>query len=310
MNKHFSHLKPTSILSIQSYAHTPLVGIYSVNPTLMSIEFEKKTCRSAFKKEFGNSLPGSLEGELRVSVGRLNKAPLLRSSRWPQQAQSSYVSVAARLQSKNKFSALELGTSGTEVIAKEKSLACGSQTELVCSSYYFKQRLHKRSLDAPFSSTFTGTNLGTFAAFNAAKARSTKEAMLAKVPAASNQPSKIVSNKVLVLSGVQLLSSDWFLELLIQQLKVRRSARAAMNSSIRDIEALMGYMQSSCPVQGVRITATGRLGKKKKGMAQQLTQSVGKVPLITARQKIDYSQGFVTTSLGVIGLKIWVSYVS
>ena len=108
--------------------------------------------------------------------------------------------------------------------------------------------------------------------------------------------------------GVQLMCSDWILESIIEQIRNKRSVRAVVHSFMRDVEQLQRTMQSASPVMGVRITATGRLGRKKKAMAQQMTKSIGKVPLGTFRHKVDYSQSFVVTKLGIVGLKVWIAY--
>jgi hypothetical protein len=110
-------------------------------------------------------------------------------------------------------------------------------------------------------------------------------------------------------SGVQIMSADWLLEELKEKLVAeKRSVRAVFNAQIRDTVSLMNQLQSSCPVLGLRLLATGRLGSQKKGMAQQISRGVGKVPLGSFRHKIDYSQGLISTNLGVIGLKVWICY--
>lgn len=109
-------------------------------------------------------------------------------------------------------------------------------------------------------------------------------------------------------SGIQLMSSDWVLERLVHQIRNKRSVRVVLNELIRDVEALFNNLLSACPVLGVRLTASGRLGKKKKGMSQQQTLSIGKVPLGTFSRKVDYSQGFVVTKFGLVGLKVWVAF--
>jgi len=107
-------------------------------------------------------------------------------------------------------------------------------------------------------------------------------------------------------SGLQLLSAAWACDQLIQSLNQRRNPKVTLNRFIRDVKALMNQWQSACPLKGLRVTATGRFSKRKKNMAQQISLSTGKVPLSTLKEKIDYSQGFVKTKLGTVGLKVWL----
>ena len=72
----------------------------------------------------------------------------------------------------------------------------------------------------------------------------------------------------------------------------------------------MDKMGSECPIKGMRITITGRLGSRKKAMAQQISKCVGKVPLSTFRQNVDYRQGVLPTKFGLVGVKIWVCYAN
>lgn len=121
-------------------------------------------------------------------------------------------------------------------------------------------------------------------------------------------PARKTMCKSLLHSGVQLMSSDWILEGLVQQIQNKRSVRAVMYELIRDAEAVFNSLRSACPVLGVRIMASGRLGKTKKGMAKHLSLSIGKVPLGSFNQKVDYSQGFALTKYGAVGLKVWVAF--
>ena len=113
-------------------------------------------------------------------------------------------------------------------------------------------------------------------------------------------------NKNLISS---LFRADWVLNQLINQCKLgKKNPRAIMNQLINDIRILLEKMGSESPILGVRVTLTGRLGSRKKGMAQQISKCVGKIPLSTLRQKVDYSQGFLTSRLGLIGVKVWMCY--
>ena len=108
--------------------------------------------------------------------------------------------------------------------------------------------------------------------------------------------------------GLQLISASWACEQLIKSLSARRSAKATLYRFIRDVAALMNLWQSACPLKGLRVSACGRLSKTKKGMAQQINLSIGKVPTSTVKEKVDYSQGFVKTRLGTVGLKVWLCF--
>lgn len=113
----------------------------------------------------------------------------------------------------------------------------------------------------------------------------------------------------LVCSGLQLISASWLLQTLITILShKRRNPKATLSMLMRDVDLFMKGWQSACPIKGLRVTATGRLGRRKKGMAQQITYGIGKTPLNAFKEKIDYDQGFVETRFGVIGLKVWLCF--
>jgi hypothetical protein len=106
-----------------------------------------------------------------------------------------------------------------------------------------------------------------------------------------------------------LVRANWILSRFIEQLsKKKMNPRSAMSQQINDIRVLIDKMGSECPIKGMRITITGRLGSRKKAMAQQVSKCVGKVPLSTFRQRVDYRQGVLPTKFGLIGIKIWVCY--
>lgn len=107
-----------------------------------------------------------------------------------------------------------------------------------------------------------------------------------------------------------LMCANWILNQIVLLLSNsdKKSPRPVVNQYINDIRILIRSMGSSCPILGIRITITGRLGSQKKAMAQQISKCVGKVPLSTLRQNIGYSQNFVRTRFGVIGVSVWVCY--
>lgn len=112
------------------------------------------------------------------------------------------------------------------------------------------------------------------------------------------------------LIGSEFMRAGWVLEKIIWELRQseKKTPRPVINQYINSIRMLMASMGSMCPVRGLRIIITGRLGSRKKAMAQQISKCVGKVPLNTLRQNVDYSQGFLTTRFGVMGIKVWVCY--
>lgn len=111
--------------------------------------------------------------------------------------------------------------------------------------------------------------------------------------------------------GGSLVRADWILGRFVEQFSKRKmNPRAAMNQQINDIRLLIDKMGSESPIKGMRITITGRLGSRKKAMAQQVSKCVGKVPLSTFRQKVDYKQGVLPTRFGLVGIKIWVCYAN
>lgn len=119
----------------------------------------------------------------------------------------------------------------------------------------------------------------------------------------------LINNKNTRFFGGYLVRADWVLDRLFEQLtKKKMNPRAAMNQHINEIRVLIDQMGSECPVRGIRITLTGRLGSRKKAMAQQISKCVGKVPLSTLRQNIDYKQKVLPTRFGLVGIKIWICY--
>jgi ribosomal protein S3 len=50
---------------------------------------------------------------------------------------------------------------------------------------------------------------------------------------------------------------------------------------------------------------SGRLSGRKQGMAKTVSKTIGVLPC-GLKQTVDYDQGFVTTKLGCLGIKVWV----
>lgn len=81
-----------------------------------------------------------------------------------------------------------------------------------------------------------------------------------------------------------------------RQLKRRISFRRAMKFAIRNA------MRNGA--QGIKIQCSGRLGGAE--MARTERYQEGRTPLHTLRADIDYALTEVTTTYGIIGIKVWV----
>ncbi|KPK22206.1 MAG: 30S ribosomal protein S3 [Dehalococcoidia bacterium SM23_28_1] len=80
------------------------------------------------------------------------------------------------------------------------------------------------------------------------------------------------------------------------QLSRRVSHRRAMK------QAVVRTMQRG--VEGIKIKVSGRLGGSE--MSRKDTEMVGRVPLHTLRADIDYGTAEAHTTLGRIGVKVWI----
>lgn len=135
-----------------------------------------------------------------------------------------------------------------------------------------------------------------------------------EVPAATKYPASYqafsrVRHSINVSSNYpKLMCADWILETLIEQVKNKRNPRGAINNLINNTLVFMRILGNACPVLGLQICASGRLNNRKKAMAQKMFRCIGTIPQTTLRHKIAYSQGFVRTRIGLIGVKIWVCY--
>ena len=104
-----------------------------------------------------------------------------------------------------------------------------------------------------------------------------------------------------VFVNVQEIKNPWLDSKLIgmeigRQLKQRVSFRRAMKFAIRN--ALRNG------AHGIKVQCSGRLGGAE--MARTERYHEGRTPLHTLRADIDYALTEVTTTYGVIGIKIWV----
>ena len=129
-------------------------------------------------------------------------------------------------------------------------------------------------------------------------------------------------------------TADWLLDSLIKMLSARNAnIRRVLNTTLLLTEkplqnfrgistsqkARVGTKQTRNILgalklipdhfKGVKITLSGRFSGKK-GMAKSLTKTVGKIPLSTLHEKLDFAKGVVHTKNGSLGVKVWICYNS
>jgi Ribosomal protein S3, C-terminal domain len=276
-------------IAFHRYASCFRINAYPGNASLVSLEFEKKLCHGGFRKTFGIGLPSESNLKLGVAMcnqARINNGPKM-STPWQSlnnRHEPSPPRPLATLSAKERQKAKEEPKS-----QRQKNLGFAGLKQLSSANHGPMAFAMHTALEIRPDHAYHVRN----------------EYVLKK---ASENTS--LFKTAFVCSGTQLMSADWLMEHLKEQLSSKRGSRVVLNNTIRDVTKLMAMLKSSCPVLGVTIVATGRLGKRKKGMAQQIRRSVGKVPLSTFRHKIDYCQDFVTSPLGAIGLKVWICYGS
>ena len=108
-------------------------------------------------------------------------------------------------------------------------------------------------------------------------------------------------NKNTVFVNVQEVKNPWLDAKLVgdeigRQLKQRVSFRRAMKYAIRNA------MRNGA--EGIKVQCAGRLGGAE--MARTERYQEGRTPLHTLRANIDYKLTEVTTTYGIIGIKIWI----
>jgi len=81
-----------------------------------------------------------------------------------------------------------------------------------------------------------------------------------------------------------------------QQLQKRGSFRRAIKKTLDEV--------MSAGVYGVKIQMSGRLGGAE--MSRQEKASRGSIPLSTLRRHIDYGLAESATTMGIIGVKVWI----
>jgi len=105
-----------------------------------------------------------------------------------------------------------------------------------------------------------------------------------------------------------VLNVHWAAEQLVRTIKQKHNVKGVINGFIRDVKTLFRLWRSSSALKGVKVVVKGRLGRKKKALAQYAQFSAGVVPLSTVRAKIDFDQRVINTRFGSLGLKLWLCY--
>ena len=109
-----------------------------------------------------------------------------------------------------------------------------------------------------------------------------------------------ICNKPVAIRTVEIskpeLSAQLVAESMAEQLMRRASYRRALKKSA-DLTMQAGAL-------GVKIHIAGRLGGAEIARTQKI--SLGSVPLSTLDAWVDYGQGIARTTMGVIGVKVWI----
>ncbi|MBN1326744.1 MAG: 30S ribosomal protein S3 [Candidatus Cloacimonetes bacterium] len=108
-------------------------------------------------------------------------------------------------------------------------------------------------------------------------------------------------SQISVFVNVQEIKNPWLDAALVgmeigRQLKQRVSFRRAMKFALRN-----GMRNGA---QGIKVQCSGRLGGAE--MARTERYHEGRTPLHTLRADIDYALTEVTTTYGIIGIKVWI----
>jgi hypothetical protein len=108
---------------------------------------------------------------------------------------------------------------------------------------------------------------------------------------------------------LQLGSVHWAAEQLANDIKHRGNIKAVILEFIRDLKHLHDGFSGFSGLRGVQIKIVGRLGRKKKQLAQKLVFTAGEVPISTIKAKIAFDQRVLKTKYGSVGLKLWFNFV-
>lgn len=108
--------------------------------------------------------------------------------------------------------------------------------------------------------------------------------------------------------NAHFLCARWLLDYLTHEVKKKQNVRGAMNNVLRQASSIVQNPTSGSRLLGLRLVACGRLSRRKKAMSQQISRALGVVPLSSLNAKVDYDFALLTTKLGTIGFKAWLTY--
>lgn len=109
-------------------------------------------------------------------------------------------------------------------------------------------------------------------------------------------------------NNVVVINVHWAAEQLARSIQQKQNVKAVIHEFIRDVKTLFRLWRSASALKGVKVVVKGRLGRKKKALAQHAHFSAGVVPLSTVQAKIDFDQRVIKTRFGSLGLKLWLCY--
>lgn len=109
-----------------------------------------------------------------------------------------------------------------------------------------------------------------------------------------------ISGKPAKLNIIEVKDPETDAQLLAQGIADQLTGRVAFRRALK--KAVQSAMKAGA--QGVRVQATGRLGGSDLGRREWYRE--GRVPLHTLRADVDYAQATARTTVGAVGVKVWV----
>ena len=109
-----------------------------------------------------------------------------------------------------------------------------------------------------------------------------------------------IANGPVNIEVIEVKSPELEAELIAQSIAEQLEGRVAFRRAMR--KAVQSAMKSGA--QGIRIQCSGRLGGAE--MSRREWYREGRVPLHTLRAKIDYGFATAATTMGSIGVQVWV----
>ncbi|MBU1078584.1 MAG: 30S ribosomal protein S3 [Spirochaetes bacterium] len=111
---------------------------------------------------------------------------------------------------------------------------------------------------------------------------------------------KLISNKNVQIKIVQIKKPELDAKLISENIAAQIEKRTPYRRAMK--QAMSNAMRSGA--KGIKIHCSGRLGGSE--MARQESYKEGRIPLQTLRAQIDYGITTAVTTLGSIGVKVWV----